>query len=148
MVHALERARHHLVPDGVIVCIQPRRIKRPFIAVTAPGLRQPVGALVNPVFEPLISAAEAAIQTVVEERRFALIGTTNHQFRVRLASCAELRRYLHLGVRPPRFPAGGRQRLEAQWRSRPEGARIEVTEFLAVIALRSASRNAPQRQHL
>ncbi len=136
MVHALERARQHLVPDGVLVCIQPRRIKRPFITVTSPGLRQPVGALVNPVSEPLISAAEAAIQKVVEERRFVLIGKSNRQFRVRLESPGELRRYIHLGQRPPRFPAGGRQRLQALWRTRPEGARIEVTEYLAVIALR------------
>jgi len=139
MVHALERARQHLVPGGVLVCIQPRRIKRPFIAITAPGQRQPVGALVNPVFEPLISAAEAAIQAVVQEQQFALIGKTHRQFRVRLAGPSELRRYLHLGLLPSRFPAGGRQLLQAQWRSRPAGARIEVTEFLAVIALRSTS---------
>lgn len=139
MVHALERARQHLVPDGVLVSIQPRRWKRPFIAITAPGQRQP-GALVNPVFEPVIAAAEAAIQTVSDGRRFALIGTSHHQFRVRLSSLAELRRHLHLGQRPPRFPSGGRQRLRALWSARPEGARIEVTEFLAVIALRASSK--------
>jgi hypothetical protein len=137
MVHALERAGQQLVSDGVLVCIQPRRWKRPFIAITAPGQRQPLGALVSPVFEPLISAAESAIQTVVDERRFALIGTSNHRFTNRLASLAELHRYLNGGQRPPRFPAGGRQRLQALWRSRPDGARIEVTEFFAVIALRS-----------
>jgi len=137
MVHALERARQHLVPGGVLVCIQPRRMKRPFIAVTAPGQRQPVGALVNSVVEALISAAEAAIQTVVERRQFAPIGKSHQQFRVRLANPGELHRYLHLGQRPPRFPAGGRQRLQALWSNRPEGARIEVTEYLSVIALRS-----------
>ncbi len=139
MVHALERARQHLVPGGVLVCVQPRRIKRPFIAVTSPGRRQPVGALVNPVFEPLISAAEAAIKTVVDDGRFVLIGKSNHQFRVPLASPGELHRYLHMGQRPPRFPAGGRKRLQALWSTRPAGARIEVTEYLAVIALRSTS---------
>jgi len=136
MVHALERARQHLLPDGVIVCIQPRRMKRPFIAVTAPGVRQPVGALVNSVVEPLISAAEAAIQTVVDRRQLAPVGKSNHQFRVRLANPGELHRYMHQGQRPPRFPAGGRQRLKAAWSTRPEGARIEVTEYLAVIVLR------------
>jgi hypothetical protein len=139
MVHALERARRHLVPDGALICIQPRRIKRPFIAVTASGQRQPVAALVNPVFEPLISAAEAAIQTVIDERLLVPIGTSNHQFRIRLASPAELHRYLHVGPRPPRFPAGGRQRLRTLWRTRPEGAQIEVTEFLSIIALRATS---------
>jgi hypothetical protein len=89
------------------------------------------------VFEPIISAADAAVQTVVDQRRFALMGRSNHHFRVRLASPLELRRYLDLYVRPARFPAGGRQRLQALWRNRPEGARIEVTEFFALIALRA-----------
>jgi hypothetical protein len=65
---------------------------------------------------------------------------SHHQFRVRLASPAELRRYLHIGQRPPRFPAGGRERFEALWRRRPEGARIEVTESLTVVALRAVTR--------
>lgn len=136
MVHALTRARQHLVPNGVLICVQPRRGKRPFIAVKAPRLRLPVGALINPVFEPLISSAEAAIDSVVDEQLFALIGKKNHQFRVRLGNPAELDRYLHLGQRPPRFPAGGRQRLRAWWKSRPPGAQIEVIEFMAVAALR------------
>ena len=127
-----------MVPGGVLICIQPHRRKRPFIAITAPGMRQPVGALINSIFQPLITAAEAAIRTVVNERQFAVIGTTDHQFRVRIASLAELRRYLYQGVRPPRFPAGGRQRLQAMWRTRPEGAQIEVTEFLTVIAMRES----------
>lgn len=136
MVHALKRARQHLVPNGVVICVQPRRSKRPVIAVKAPGLRSPVGALINPVFEPLISAAEAAIDSVVDERLFALVGKKNHQFRVRLASPTALDRYLHLGQRPPRFPAGARKRLRALWKTRTSGAQIEVTEFLAVVALR------------
>jgi hypothetical protein len=129
-----------LVSDGVLVLIQPHQLKRPFIAITAPGTeRQPVAALVNPIFQPLINAAVAAIQTVLEEGRFVRIGTSHHQFRVRLASPAYLHRYLHLSPRPPRFPAGGRRRLQDLWRSRPEGARIEVTEFLTVIGLRVLS---------
>jgi hypothetical protein len=107
--------------------------------VKAPGQRQRVGALINPVFKPIISAAVAAIDTVVDERLFALIGKSNHQFRVHPASPAELDRYLHLGQRPPRFPAGGRQRLTALWKSRMPGAQIEVTEFLTIIALRAVS---------
>jgi hypothetical protein len=140
MVHALERARRQLVSDGVLVLIQPHQQKRPFIAITAPGSkRQPVAALVNPIFQPLINAAVAAIQTVLEEGRFVRIGTSHHKFRVRLASPAELHRYLHLSQRPPRFPAGGRRRLQDLWPSRPDGARIEVTEFLTVIGLRVLS---------
>ena len=137
MVHALERSRQHLVPGGVLICIQPHRWKRPFIAVTAPGRRQPVGALINNAFEPLISSADDAIRTVVEGRRFALIGKSHHRFRVQLGSLAELHQYFHQGQRPPRFPSGSRQRLHALWRARPNGARIEVTEFLSVIALRA-----------
>jgi len=139
MVHALERARQHLLPNASLLLIQPHQWKRPFIAVASARKRQPVGALVNPAVQPLLNSAVAAIQTMIDEDRFRLIGTSHHQFRVRLTSPAELHRYLHLGQRPPRFPAGGRQRFEALWRRRPEGARIEVTEFLTVFALRAAA---------
>ena len=123
--------------DGVLVLIQPHQWKRPFIAVSASESRQPVTALVNPVFQPLINAAMAAIQTVGEQGLFERIGMSHHQFRVRLASLSELREYLHLGQRPPRFPPGGRQRLLDLWRSQPAGARIEVTESFTVIGLRA-----------
>ena len=66
MVHALERAREHLRPEGVLVLLQPHQWKRPFIAVTSGREREPVTALVNPVFQPLINAAMAAIQTVID----------------------------------------------------------------------------------
>jgi hypothetical protein len=137
MVHALARAREHLVPGGALVCIQPHRTKRPFISVVAPGQRHAVGALINPAFTPSILSANAAILALVDDRRFALIGSTNHQFRSRLASPAELRRYLNLAPRPSRFPAGGRKRLDALWRSRPHAAQIEVIEYFTVFALRS-----------
>jgi len=139
MVHALRRARQHLKRDGALVCIQPHRIKRPFISVAGHGHRWPVVSLINPAFQPLISSAEAAIETVVSEGLFVLIGTTNHQFRVRLRNPNQLDRYLHTGQRPPRFPAGGRRRLETLWKSRAAGAQIEVTEFMAIIALRAST---------
>jgi hypothetical protein len=145
MVHALERARKHLVDNGALLLIQPHQWKRPFITVTSARKRQPVAALVNPAFQPFIDSAVAAIQTVIDKDRFRLMGTSHHQFRVRLASPAELHRYLHLGQRPPRFPAGGRQRFEALWRRRPAGARIEVTEFLTVFALRAVRGNGRSR---
>lgn len=137
MVHALDRARQYLRPNSKLVLIQPHQWKRPFIAVSSVRRRQPVGALINTEFQPRINSAIAAIRAVVDGGRFALIGRSDHRFTVRLASLAELRRYLHLGQRPPRFPAGSRQRLQAQWSSRPKGARIEVTEYLTVIALRA-----------
>jgi hypothetical protein len=136
MVHALERAGEHIRDDGVLVAVQPHQSKRPFVAIRTPGSRQPVGALVSPAFQPLIDAAIEAIQTVVEAGLFVRIGASHHRFRVHLASLAELRRYLHLGQRPPRFPPGGRRRLLELWRRRGPGARIEVTEFLTVIGLR------------
>jgi hypothetical protein len=137
MVHALERARRHLVPAGVVVLLQPRRIKRPLIALTAGRRRTPIATLINPVFEPVITAAEAAIDTVVSEGLFVVMGMSNHHFRVRLANPQQLDLYLHTGQRPPRFPAGGRQRLRSLWKSREPGTQIEVTEFMAVIALRA-----------
>ena len=128
------------MPGGVLICIQPRRLKRPFIAVRAPGQRQPVASLINPASERLLSAAEAAIETVVAKRLLVRIGKKNHQFRVRLANPTELDRYLHTGQRPPRFPAGGRSRLQALWKSRRPGAQIEVTEYMVVIAMRAVDK--------
>lgn len=135
MVHALERTRQHLRSDSKLVLIQPHQWKRPFIAVSSVRRRQPVGALINPEFQLRINAAMAAIRAVVDERLFAPLGTSHHQFKVHLGSAAELRRYTHLPQRPPRFPSGGRRRLDEVWRNRADGARIEVTEFLTVIGL-------------
>jgi hypothetical protein len=136
MVHALERARRHLEPGGALVLIQPNQWKRPFIAVTAGQKRQPVAALVNPAFQPLINAALGSIQLVIERGLFERIGTSNREYRVRLSSLAELRRYLHLGQRPPRFPPGARQCLHDLWRRRTTDTQIEVTEHMTVIGLR------------
>ena len=136
MVHALERARRHLVAGGTLVLIQPHQWKRPFIAVMAGQKRQPVAALVNPAFQPLINAAVGSIQLVIERGLFERIGTSNREYRVRLSSLAELRRYLHLGQRAPRFPAGARQCLHDLWRRRSTDTQIQVTEHMTVIALR------------
>src|ERR671936_259149 len=128
MVHALERARDRLRPGGVLVSIHPHLSKRPFVAVIAAPSRRPVAQLVSPVFKPLLGAAVASIQAVVDAGLFTPIGRSDHRFRVRLASQAELERYLHLSPRPPRFPPGGRRRLRERWRNRPPGAEIEVSE--------------------
>jgi hypothetical protein len=126
------------VPNGTLVLIQPHQTKRPFIAIRSERRRQPVAALVNPIFQPRINAAVAAIRTVIDGGRFSHLGTSHHQFRVHLANPADLRRYLHLAPNPSRFPAGGRQLSNDLWRRKTEGARIEVTEFLTVIGLRVA----------
>ena len=136
MVHALERAASRLAPGGVIVCIQPHRVKRPFISVIAPRRRTPIGFLVNPVFQPLINSAEAAIAKVLDRKLVTLIGREDHRFRVQLANPNQLRRYLQSGIRPPRFHSGDRKRFLQVWSSMPKGATIEVSEFLTVIALR------------
>jgi hypothetical protein len=120
--------------------IQPRRIKRPFIALTFSGRRTPVTGLISPVREPLLTAAEAAIDHFVAEGLFGPIGKRHHYFRVRLTNPAQLDRYLHTAQVPPRFPAGARQRLVSLWKSRSPGTLIEVTEFMTVIALRAVER--------
>jgi hypothetical protein len=136
MVHALERAASRLAPGGEIVCIQPHRVKRPFISVIAPRRRTPIGFLINPVFQPLINSAEAAIAKVLDRKLVTLIGREDHRFRVQLANPNQLRRYLRSGIRPPRFHSGDRKRFLQVWSSMPKGATIEVSEFLTVIALR------------
>jgi hypothetical protein len=121
----------------VVICLQPHRVKRPSICVRAQHKRLPICALINPAFQPLIDSAEAAIAGVLDRRLFTLIGKENHQFRVQLANPTQLKRYLHSGLRPPRFPAGGRKRLLDVWRSKPEGAIIEITEFLTVFGMQA-----------
>ena len=138
MVHALERARQALLPYSPLVLIQPHQTKRPLVAVTSGGRRQPVAALLNPTFEPRLDAAMSAIKMVIDRGRFSQVGTSNHQFRVQLVSPADLRRYVHLAPTPSRFPAEGRRRLNDLWRSRTDGTRLEVTEFFTVIGLRVA----------
>jgi hypothetical protein len=136
MVHALERAASRLAPGGVIICIQPHRMKRPFISVVAQRRRTPIGSLINPVFQPLINSAEAAIAKVLDRDLATLIGKEDHRFRVQLANPNQLRRYLQSGKRPPRFASGDKKRFLQVWSSMPKGATIEVSEFLTVIALR------------
>jgi len=138
MVHALELARWHLARGGTLVLIQPLRSKRPFIAVKTGRRRQEVGFLVNPVFEPIITAAEAAIDSIVDRKVVVPAGKTEKSFAVELTSLRQLDAYLYGGVRPPRFAPGGRRRLEELWRARTQGARIEVTEFMTVMAFRPA----------
>lgn len=136
MVHALERVRGSLTTDGAVVLIQPHQSKRPSIAITSGRKREPVTTLISPMFQPLINAAMDAITTVTADGRFSLVAENHPLFRVRLSSLTALHRYLHLGQRPPRFPAGGRRRLHELWRQRSPGAQIEVSEHMTVVIMR------------
>jgi SAM-dependent methyltransferase len=137
MVMALQRVGRILRPGGTLVSMTPHWWRRPAIAVVSPKSREPVASLINSEFIPRINAAKAALHRVVEAGQFTVIGTKYHHYRYPLASLAELERYTHLGNSPPRFPAGGRKRLQALWRSRPPGAKIEVTEWMVIRALRT-----------
>ena len=139
MVHALQRAGRRLRPGGILVSIKPHRKQRPLIAITRSGERRFVVPLINPAFERYLAAADAALDRVVREGWFTRSGATGHRYRVRLKSPAQLRRYIDmLGTPKPRFPPGGRAELLAQWKSVAPGARIEVTESMAVTALRNS----------
>ena len=140
MVHALERARHHLVQGGALVLVQPHQLKRPSIAIVSPRARQPIAMLVNPLFQPLIDSANDSIRLVTEEGQFTHTGTSHHRLRVRLANPSQLHRYLHQhgGQRPPRFPPGARRLMRQLWDRRGSGAQLEVTEFMTVIGLRAS----------
>lgn len=128
---------------GDVLLIQPHQYKRPHIAIVGRSKRQPVAALINPEFQPRIDAANAAIQMAIEREWFEFAGRSDHHFRVRLENPNQLRSYLHLGARPPRFPVGGKKRFDQLWRRSPSGAQIEVTEYLTVIALRPAGDVTP-----
>ena len=131
MVHALRRAGRYLRRGGMLISIRPHRTWRPAIAIVAGGRRLPVTTLLNPTF------ADLALERVVDEGSFALAGVRSARFRSYLDRPSQMRTYLELINPPrPRFPRGGRARLDAMWDSAPRGARIEVMESLVVNALR------------
>jgi hypothetical protein len=97
----------------------------------------PVTSLVNPSFEGNLRAADAALERVVAKGQFRLVGIRSARYRIFLDRPSQMRTYLELINPPrPRFPPGGRARLEQLWESAPRDARIEVTESLVMNALR------------
>ncbi len=136
MVHALRRAGQRLRPDGMLVSLRPHRTWRPAVSIVAPGFRRPVARLVNPAFDRNLRSAESALDRVVHDGWFTLAGARPTRYRIYLQRPSQMRTYLELINPPrPRFPRGGRARLDQLWNSAP-GARIEVTEYLVITALR------------
>lgn len=137
MVHALRRAGQRLAPGGSLISIRPHETRLPLVSIVTPSRRIPVARLPTPGFDTRQSAAEAALERVVDEGRFRLTGIRDHPYRTRLDNPSQLRTYLEL-IRPPRprFPRGRRRRLLDLWTRRPPGARIEIAEWIVVTALR------------
>jgi len=137
MVHALRRAGSYLRRGGTLISIRPHRTWRPSIVIVAGRSRVPVATLLNTAFEVNLSAAESALKRVVDEGSFTLAGVRAARYRIYLDRPSQIRTYLELINPPrPRFPRGGRARLEAIWNTAPRGARVEVTESLIVNGLR------------
>jgi hypothetical protein len=121
----------------MLISLRPHRTWRPAIAITAPGHRLPVARLVNPAFDRNLRSADAALERVVRDRWFTLAGARSSRYRIHLDRPSQVRTYLELIEPPrPRFPPGGRARLDRLWNSAPRGARIEVTEYLVITVLR------------
>ena len=137
MVHALRRAGQRLRSGGSLISIRPHETQLPLVSIITPSRRMPVARLPTPGFDDRQSAADAALERVVAERRFALTGIRNHRYRSLLDNPSQLRTYLELIIPPrPRFPPGRRARLLELWRSRPPGSKIEIAEWIVVTALR------------
>jgi len=137
MVHALQRTGERLRPGGVLISLRPHRTWRPAIAITAPVYRLPIARLVNPGFDRNLRSAESALDRVVHNGWFTLAGARPSRYRIYLQRPSQMRTYLELINPPrPRFPPGGRARLHRLWNSAPPAARIEVTEYLVITALR------------
>jgi len=137
MVHALRRAGQRLRSGGSLISIRPHETQLPLVSIITPSRRMPVARLPTPGFDDRQSAADAALERVVAERRFALTGIRNHRYRSLLDNPSQLRTYLELIIPPrPRFPPGRRARLHERWRSRPPGSKIEIAEWIVVTALR------------
>jgi len=137
MVHALRRAGQRLRSGGSLISIRPHETQLPLVSIITPSRRLPIARLPTPGFDDRQSAADAALERVVAERRFALTGIRNHRYRSLLDNPSQLRTYLELIIPPrPRFPPGRRARLHELWRSRPPGSKIEIAEWIVVTALR------------
>jgi len=137
MVHALQRAGQRMQPGGSLISIRPHETRLPLVSIITRSRRMPVARLTTPGFVNRQSAAEAALERVVAEGRFALAGIRNHRYRARLDNPSQLRTYLELIIPPrPRFPPGRRAHLLELWRSRPRGSKIEIAEWIVVTALR------------
>jgi len=137
MVHALRRAGQRLRPGGRLISIRPHETQLPLVSVITPSRRIPVARLTTPGFDDRQSAADAALERVVAEGRFALNGIRNHRYRSLLDNPSQLRTYLELINPPrPRFPPGRRAQLLDLWRSSPRGSKIEIAEWIVLTALR------------
>lgn len=137
MVHALQRAGQRLRRGGVLISLRPHRELRPTVAIVARGRRRWSTSLTNAAFERRLEAAEAALDRVVDDGRFTLLGLTSRQWRTSLDAPSQIRTYLELINPPrPRFPPGTRAALDRAWRGAPLNARIEIAESLIVTALR------------
>src|SRR2546421_6205784 len=135
MVHALRRAGRYLRRGGMLISIRPHRTWRPAIAIVVGRRRLPVTTLLNPTFEVNLEAADLALERVVDEGCFTLVGVRSARFRTYLTRPSQMRTYLELINPPrPRFPRSARAKLAEMWDSAPKGARIEVTESLVVNA--------------
>jgi hypothetical protein len=107
------------------------------VAILTGKRRLPVARLLNSDFERNLQSAEGALQRVVDEGLFSVAGVQSARYRALLDRPSQVRTYLELINPPrPRFPRGGRARLNDLWRSAPPGARIEITESLIVNGLR------------
>ena len=142
MVHALQRAGLRLRSGATLISIRPHRIWRPSIAVVATGRRVPVTELLFASFGTNLESAEAALERVVAEGWFRLVGVQEARWRAYLDRPSQMRSYLELITPPrPRFPRGARARLDEVWRSMPPGARVEIIEPLVMTALRRSPRS-------
>src|SRR2546428_280546 len=136
MVHALRRAGQRLQPGGSLISIRPHETSLPLVSIITPSRRIPVARLTTAGFVNRQSAADAALERVVAEARFALTGVRTHRYRARLDNPSQLRTYLELISPPrPRFPPARRAHLLELWRSRPRGSKIEIAEWIVVTAL-------------
>jgi hypothetical protein len=121
----------------VLISLRPHRTWRPAIAITSPGRRLPVARLINPAFDRNLRSADAALERVVSDGEFRLAGARSSRYRIYLQRPSQMRTYLELIEPPrPRFPPGGRARLNRMWETATPGARIEVTEYLVITVLR------------
>lgn len=136
MVHALQAVREVLRPEGVLISITPQQFDARIDVVSRSG-RMAAGRFLNPPFNRYLVAAEGALDRVVRNGLFEFEGLRRRRYSVRLDRLAQLPEYIDLlGTPRPRLSPGTWPRLRSLWRSRPPGARIQITDVFVIRALR------------
>jgi hypothetical protein len=138
MVDALEAVRGALRPNGFVFDLQPDATYLPTVAVRDLHRRRPIGVIRREPDEDVVAAHEAR-DRVVREGRFVQIALLRRTYRVEFTRLAAFEAYKRSHTPTWRLEPGARSRLTDAWRSRGDGAKIEMTGRMTIAVLQKTA---------